>query len=169
MMRYEYAPGQFTILDNDPPQPRPAKRKANGAAKANAHANEDWLADCVKGETGKPLPILANVLIALRAIWPDHFAFDEMGCASMLMHPLRGENSFEPRLCSDVDAGIIQERRLQHLGLKRITKETVHQAIDIRASDCRFHPVRDYWAVSVRLGNRPPKPVDRAHRAKWVP
>jgi len=34
-------------------------------------AEAEWLGDCIKGETGKPLPILANVLIGLRAQWPD--------------------------------------------------------------------------------------------------
>src|ERR1700736_1382555 len=80
-----------------------------------------WLADCVCGETGKPLAVLANVLIGLRAIMPGVFAYDEMLCAPMLMRPLvKGEPDFKPRPCSDVDVGIVQER-LQHLGLKRLS------------------------------------------------
>jgi predicted P-loop ATPase len=42
-----------------------------------------------------------------------------------------------------VDVGIVQEK-LQHLGLKRISKDTVHQAVDMRAHVSPFHPVRDY-------------------------
>jgi predicted P-loop ATPase len=42
-----------------------------------------------------------------------------------------------------VDVGIVQER-LQHLGLPRISKDVVHQAVDMRAAACQFHPVRDY-------------------------
>ena len=36
-----------------------------------------WLAECIVGETGRPLPILANVLIAMRAVMPQAFAYDE--------------------------------------------------------------------------------------------
>ena len=35
---------------------------------------------------------------------------------------------------------------LQHAGLKRIGKDTVHDAIRVRASENAFHPVRDYLA-----------------------
>ena len=31
-------------------------------------------------------------------------------------------------------------------GLKRIAAETVHQAVNLRAAECGFHPVRDYFA-----------------------
>ena len=102
-----------------------------------------WLADCICGETGKPLPNLANVLIGLRAVWPDTFAYDEMLCAPLFMKPLTKEREFAPRPVTDVDVGIVQDR-LQHLGLKRVARDTVHQAVDIRAYERRFHPVRDY-------------------------
>jgi predicted P-loop ATPase len=111
------------------------------------HAREQqtkWLADCICGETNKPLPILANVLTGLRSVMPDTFAYDEMLCAPMLMRPLdKGDRGFKPRPCTDVDVGLAQER-LQHLGLKRISKDVVHQAVDVRAHERRFHPVRDY-------------------------
>src|SRR5262249_20298333 len=48
-----------------------------------------------------------------------------------------------PRPLTDVDVGIMQEA-LQHRGLKRISKDVMHQAVDIRAKECSFHPVRDY-------------------------
>ena len=116
----------------------------------------DWLARCIKGETGKPLPILANALIALRAEMYDHFAFDEMACSPILMRPLSGTNQFAARPLTDVDITAVQER-LQHLGLKRIAKDVVHQAVDKRADECRFHPVRDYltglkWDGEKRVG-----------------
>jgi predicted P-loop ATPase len=103
-----------------------------------------WHSQCVKNETGKPLPILANALIGLRAEMPETFAYDEMLCVTMLMRPVDGTaNSFLPRPCTDIDVGKVQER-LQHLGLARISKDTMHQAVDIRAADCGFHPVRTY-------------------------
>jgi predicted P-loop ATPase len=102
-----------------------------------------WLAKCIAGETGKPLPNLANALIALRAEWPEAFALDEMMCASFLVRPLHNAPQFTPRAVNDIDIGCVQES-LQHMGLKRIAKETVAQAIDQRAHECRFHPVRDW-------------------------
>ena len=103
----------------------------------------DWLAKCIEGETGRPLPVLASVVTGLRAEWPDAFAFDEMLRTSVLLKPLDGSNSFERRPLTDIDVGIVQTR-LQELGLKRAARDVVHQAVGIRAHECRFHPVRDY-------------------------
>ena len=66
-----------------------------------------------------------------------------MLCAPVLLKPLDGANSFTTRTVTDIDVGIVQER-LQSLGLKRVAKDTVHQAIDVRSHERRFHPVRDY-------------------------
>jgi predicted P-loop ATPase len=103
----------------------------------------DWLADCIRGETGKPLPVLASALVGLRAVMPETFAYDEMLCAPVLLRTLEKTNQFQPRPCTDVDVGIVQER-LQRLGLKRISHDVVHQAINVRSYECRYHPVRDY-------------------------
>jgi predicted P-loop ATPase len=101
-----------------------------------------WIKKCIVGR-GEPLPILANALIALEATMPVTFGYDEMMRAPILMAPLKLEAGFLPRTVGDVDVGLVQEK-LQHLGLRRISKDTVHQAVDIRASERRFHPVRDY-------------------------
>jgi hypothetical protein len=49
-----------------------------------------WLERCIlsDGKSPKPLPIVANALIALRndPAVIDAFAYDEMLCAPMLMH-----------------------------------------------------------------------------------
>ena len=102
-----------------------------------------WLQECIVGETGRPLSVLANVLIGLRTVMPAAFAYDEMLCAPMLMHPLEADSNFMPRPVTDVDVGVVQER-LQHFGLKRLSKDVTHQAVEVRAYECRFHPVRDY-------------------------
>ena len=123
------------------------------------HAREHsaaWLAKCII-ENGKPIPVLANALIAIEAVMPQAFAYDEMLRAPMLMVPLKPENGFTPRPVRDVDAGLVQEK-LQHLGLRRISKDTVHQAVDMRALARPFHPVRDYldglsWDGRRRLPN----------------
>ena len=102
-----------------------------------------WLDECIEGETGKPLPVLANAVIALQAEWPQAFAYDEILRAPVLMKALDGANDFRPRPVTDVDVGFIQER-LQHLGLKRAAKDTVHQAVALAAHKHRFHPVIEY-------------------------
>lgn len=114
-----------------------------------------WHADCILGKTGKPLSNLANALIGLRAIIPATIAYDEMSCTAMLCGTLTKDPSFTPRPITDIDVGIIQIR-LQHLGLERISKDIVHQAVDVRAHECRFHPVRRYldglaWDGTARI------------------
>jgi predicted P-loop ATPase len=116
-----------------------------------------WLADCICGKTGEPLPILANALTAMRAVVPGTSALDEMMQVPMLMKSLSLVPDFRPRPLTDVDVGLLQDR-LQHLGLKRLSKDTAHQAVDVRAHECRFHPVRNYlerleWDAVPRLSN----------------
>jgi predicted P-loop ATPase len=115
----------------------------------------DWLQDCILSDTKKPIPNLANALTGLSAEMPDSFAYDAMLCAPMLMRPLERVEHFKPRVLTDVDVGIVQDR-LQHAGLTRLSKDIVHQAVDIRASKRSFHPVRDYldgltWDGSKRI------------------
>ena len=88
--------------------------------------------------------MLASALIALRAEMPDTFAFDEMLRAPVLMQSLTGDTDFVPRPCTDVDVGIVQER-LQHLGLKRFSKDVAHQAVEIRAMNAGFIPSATIW------------------------
>jgi len=109
----------------------------------DSDARADWLRDCILSDTKKPIPNLANALIGLRAEMPDSFAYDAMLCAPMLMQRLEAVDRFKPRILTDVDVGIVQDR-LQHAGLTRLSKDIVHQAVDIRASQRSFHPVRDY-------------------------
>ena len=89
---------------------------------------------------------LGNALLALRedAAFCDAFAYDEMLCAPTLLHPLfKAEPGFTARPVTDADVAAVQEY-LQWQGLRRIGKDTVHQAVDMRARECAFHPVRDY-------------------------
>jgi predicted P-loop ATPase len=124
---------------------------------AELDSKDGWLAQCVLGETGKPLAVLASALAALRAVMPDAFALDEMLRAPLLMQPLEDTPDFTPRPVTDVDVGVVQDR-LQHLGLKRLSKDIVHQAVDVRAHERRFHPVKDYlsglvWDDTKRLAD----------------
>jgi predicted P-loop ATPase len=135
--------------DDDPPDPGSRAHKGK-----RTHAGNGY----ILGERGQPLAVLANAVTALTATMPRAFAYDEMLCAPMLMQPLEeeiGGNNFVPRPITDVDVGIVQ-KQLQHLGLNRLSKDTTHQAVDIRAWKCRFHPVREYltnlqWDGTARL------------------
>ena len=114
-----------------------------------------WLAQCA--ETGKPLAVLASALAAMRAVMPGVFAYNEMLRVPLLMQPLEDRPEPLPRPVTDVDVGVVQER-LQHLGLKRLSKDIVHQAVDVRAHERRFHPVKDYlgdlqWDGIARLAD----------------
>src|SRR5688572_8336807 len=87
----------------------------------------DWLKRCIVGETGKPLPVLANVVEALRCDQAirDCFAFDEMARMPILMHEIGQPFApFEPRPVSDTDIVHLQNW-LQRAGLKRVAKDTV--------------------------------------------
>ncbi len=130
---------------------------AKRAAKEKTAKRGTWLAGCVFSDTGKPLPVLASALEYLLCILPAHFALDEMACTAMLMLPLNEGLDFDPRPCTDVDVSEVQ-KRMQHEGLKRISRDTVKQAIDMRAHACRFHPVHDYlemlvWDGEPRISN----------------
>lgn len=82
-------------------------------------------------------------------------ALDQMLQIEILMTLPDSNEHFEPRPITDADIGLIQ-RRLQELGLRRISRETVYQAIEIVAREGAFHPVRDYlnglkWDGKARL------------------
>jgi hypothetical protein len=109
-----------------------------------------WLKDCSLNASGKPLPNLANAMTALRAVMPEFLAFDEMLSVPMLMKPFAKEDGFVPRPVTDIDVAAIQEH-LQTLGLERIGKDTMHQAVDLRAYERRFNPVRRSCSTACQI------------------
>jgi predicted P-loop ATPase len=117
------------------------RRAKEHGGRPSSHKN--WLGACICGDGNKPIPNLANMVTGLRAEMPHTFAFDEMLCASMLMSELEPQKGFSPRPVTDIDVGIVQQR-FQHFGLKRLPKDVAHQGIDLRAYECRYHPVRNY-------------------------
>jgi predicted P-loop ATPase len=140
-----------------------SKDKPKGAAKPAAAAPA-WLGKCIKNKRGEPLSNLANAMTALRhdPAVKDAFAYDEMLCAAMLKHPVPINGAkIEPRAVADTDVSCLQEW-LQFAGLANVGKETAHQAVDLRAKDYAFHPVRDYlaglaWDGTLRLSGFLPK------------
>lgn len=119
-----------------------------------------WHARWIKGDSGKPLPVLANALLALQSdpTVKDAFAFDEMSRSVLLLHSI-GEPmapNAEPVPLRDNDVAVITAW-LQHAGLKRISVQVVHDAAVMRAHECSFHPVLDYlrllkWDGQPRIG-----------------
>jgi hypothetical protein len=103
----------------------------------------DFEADCIRNARGDPIANLANTVLLLEAELSTIVAHDRMARITFLMKPLMKEADFAPRPITDVDIGLVQER-LQHLALRNVSTETVHQAIEIRASACAYHPVRQY-------------------------
>jgi predicted P-loop ATPase len=113
-----------------------------------AKGNARWLDDCMTDEQSRPYANLANVMIALRndPALSQMVAYDEMLCAPILMRPAPGQDqaiAFDPRPVADSDVTKVQEF-LQVSRLPKIGKDTVHQAVDARAHECAFHPVREY-------------------------
>ncbi|WP_406854383.1 virulence-associated E family protein [Alsobacter sp. KACC 23698] len=105
----------------------------------------DWPSRC--HTSNRQHSNLANALHALREdpVLENCFAQDEMACAAMLVAPLPWAEAspFERRRVTDFDVGVVQEY-LQLAGLPRLTKDTVHQAVELRAKESAAHPVRDY-------------------------
>jgi predicted P-loop ATPase len=115
--------------------------------KATAGCDSEWIIHCQK-DGPKVVNNVSNALLALRTDpqLSKTFAFDEMLQITFLMAPLPGDESapnFTPRPLTDHDVTRVQDY-LQLCGLMRIGKDLVHQAIDLRAVECRFHPVRQF-------------------------
>lgn len=121
---------------------------------AKAYDPLDWLQSMA--------PNHASVLLILREtneFWKI-IAFDEMARQAMLMHPVpdfttvrsltmeeRAKFPFlpghKPRPLQDTDELAILEF-FQKAGMRSLSPATVHEALKSRASERKFHPVRDY-------------------------
>lgn len=108
---------------------------------------EGWKADWQLSDSGVPLPNLVNAMIAMRFApdLNDIVRYDDMARAIILSKrvPNTPETGTIPRHIKDADILAIQEE-LQIVGLRRIAKATVQDAVQLAAEQDRFHPVRDY-------------------------
>jgi len=123
-----------------------------------------WMQDCRADDHDRIVPDYRNLMIVLRAAPPlaGALAFDEMQCEAVLLKELPvapgGKSATTgrlPRLITDVDVSQLQEW-LQHSGVPRIGKDQLHPAVDQRAHECCFHPVRNYlnalqWDATRRI------------------
>ena len=135
------------------------------AAKKPRRRSPPWLDGAIKDERGRILPILRNAAIALRAApeLNDSFRFDELQRLVIVDKPLpladgaEPRNTSHPRPLTDGDVSQVQEW-LQHMGVPKIGREITGQALELRAQERSFHPVRDYldplkWDGVDRLGS----------------
>jgi predicted P-loop ATPase len=145
-------PGKSEQANNDNPAEKPPKRK-----KVERAPREGWRASSIVDDRGRIVANLADAMIALRAdpSIEGAVAFDEMAQATKLEKRLplapNGKHAGTdpvPRLARDEDVSQLQEW-LQHQGMPRIVKDTVQQAVNQRARECFFHPVRE-WLANLR-------------------
>src|SRR3954447_3206721 len=119
-------------------------------------AEDGWQSALIRDGNGRPLPILADALITMRegAEVSEAFSFDEMMRACILERPLPSPRievapeatplSKPPRPLRDVDVSQLQEWLQRQGGLRSIGRDTVYQAVEMRAHERPFHPMRDY-------------------------
>jgi len=118
-----------------------------------------WLEDCQKTDKGAPIPNVHNALLGLRRDprLKNILSYDQMRRVILLTSPTPDATGTTdqddlPRPIRDTDITNIQEF-LQISGLTRISKDTTHQAVEKRAEENAFHPVRDYLAGLFWDGN----------------
>jgi predicted P-loop ATPase len=129
--------------------PKPGPPGPSGPAKGGT----DWMKDAATDRYGAPIPNLANVLLCLRGA-PELngcFGFNEMKGEVELIEELpavRGASGASvgklPRPVIDADVAQVVEWMQRKCGIKRIGLDTVHQAVDRRGREYRFHPLRDW-------------------------
>jgi virulence-associated protein E len=141
------------------------RSRTSGAASAAAGAHQQqargaphWLRFCQTDRKGNPLCNLSNAMLALRndPAVKDILAYDEMFCGEVMISEIGNCASLAiPRPVRDLDVTAIQEW-FQLSGLPIIGTDTVHKAIDLRAHEHAFHPVRSYlsslrWDATPRV------------------
>lgn len=149
---------------------RPAKKPAS-RPKPNGHSNghadpmdaapdaaPNWRALCQINRQGTLLSNVENACVAL-AVAPELsglFSFDEMLQAVLINGPVpQTERTAYPRPVTDTDVTGVQ-KWLQRGGLHHLSSAAMAQAINFRASQRAFHPVREYlegleWDRMLRL------------------
>jgi hypothetical protein len=148
------------------PKPEPQDAEDTEADEDNEpkpKQNRDWYSLCQVSTKGTPLVNLANILLALRLdpAWDGVLRYDEMARVIMLMKPIpkipaeKTSQKFTPRPWQDNDVTTAQEW-FQLAGLRNASRENIYHALDARARENAYHPVREYldsltWDKTPRL------------------
>jgi predicted P-loop ATPase len=122
-------------------------------------ASQSWLQYRQCDRKGRPLCNLTNAMLAFRNDddIKDMLAYDEMYCGAVLLQNIRNRPPLlAPKPVQDVNITALQEW-FQLNDLQLISQEIVHKAVDYRAHERAFHPVRDYlnalqWDGVPRVG-----------------
>ena len=118
-----------------------------------------WKNTWHRSDNLSPLPTLFNALITLRNFRPliGALRYDEMQLTPILSLQLPGRKPDPtiPRPLRDKDVIAVQEI-MQNVGLRRMGKSTVQDALDLIASEHSFHPIREYlnglvWDKTTRI------------------
>ena len=122
---------------------------------------DDW-AGAAMGTKTEMASNIGNAILALQKDTglQDCFAFNQMSNTVMVMRtPLNTaiDPDYKPHPLGDAEIAAVQSY-LQWNGLRRLGRDTVHQAIDYRAHELSYHPVRDYlnglvWDGTKRLSS----------------
>jgi hypothetical protein len=137
-----------------------AKDAASDPAEdAKPKASPPWARFLQRDDKGTALTNLANALTVLRGAEEVGrcFGLDQMARVTVLLKPLPGGTMDDlPRPLRDGDVSQVQEWMQRH-ELRRLGRDTTHQAVELHASAQSFHPVQDYltglhWDRVPRLG-----------------
>ena len=128
---------------------RAKRKRKESPAKPPPGGWPAWRVCLRRDDRGRVIPDLANVLIALRG--EEQLAgactFDEMRQHSLVQRHGRAfpdgkPGADPPHETGDDDIGRLQQW-LQRMGIPRIGREIVGQAVEVVAREHRFHPVRE--------------------------
>jgi predicted P-loop ATPase len=125
-----------------------------------AAPGQGWMRFCQRDGRGRLLCNLANAMLALRNddMVREILAYDEMFCGEMLVKNIGNNrpNFLKQRPVTDIDVSTLQEW-FQLNGFPLMGQDTVHRAVDMRAHEGRYHPVRNHlnslhWDGQARVG-----------------
>ncbi len=124
---------------------------------APATKSPAWFSKLVCDDRGRAYANLANAATALEndPLLCDALARDSMARVTMLTARLPGDDDEDalPRPVRDCDVARLQ-RYLQSLGLPRIGREAISDAIDLRAEDRKVHPLQE-WLNGLEWDRQP--------------
>jgi predicted P-loop ATPase len=138
------------MVDPTPFDPNRPRRKRREPPPPPPGGWPDWIAMLRRDDRGRVIADLANAMIALRhePSFDHAVTFNEMRQHSIYARVWPTGPDAEPgeppmREVNDDDINRLQEW-LQRMGIPRVGREIVWQAVEVLAREHRFHPVREW-------------------------